>query len=70
MERVEPVPVQQHLQPGGIILMHDWPPNTIQAVALIARGLAERGLCAGRIAYTAQDVPFGSQVFHAAAVRP
>jgi peptidoglycan/xylan/chitin deacetylase (PgdA/CDA1 family) len=58
------------LRPGGIILMHDWPPNTIQAVPLIARDLAARGLCAGRIAYTAQDVPFGSQVFHAVAVRP
>jgi peptidoglycan/xylan/chitin deacetylase (PgdA/CDA1 family) len=58
------------LQPGGIILMHDWPPNTIKAVPLIARDLAARGLCAGRIAYTAEDVPFGSQVFHAVAVRP
>lgn len=58
------------LQPGGIILMHDWPPNTIQAVPLIAQDLAARGLCAGKIAYTADDVPFGSQVFHAVAVRP
>jgi peptidoglycan/xylan/chitin deacetylase (PgdA/CDA1 family) len=58
------------LQPGGIILMHDWPPNTIQAVPLIARDLAARGLCAGRIAYTPDDVPFGSQTFHAVAVRP
>lgn len=58
------------LQPGGIILMHDWPPATIEAVPLIARDLAERGLCAGRIAYTADDVPYGSQVFHAKAVRP
>lgn len=58
------------LQPGGTILMHDWPPNTIQAIPLIAQDLAARGLCAGRIAYTPQDVPFGSQVFHAVAVRP
>ena len=58
------------LRPGGIILMHDWPPNTIQAVPLIARDLAARGLCPGRIAYTPQDIPFGSQVFHAVAVRP
>jgi len=58
------------LQPGGIILMHDWPPNTIQAVPLIARDLAARGLCPGRIVYTPQDIPFGSQVFHAVAVRP
>jgi peptidoglycan/xylan/chitin deacetylase (PgdA/CDA1 family) len=59
------------LQPGGIILMHDWPPATIEAVPLIARDLAERGLCTGRIAYTPTDVPYGdSQVFHARAVRP
>ena len=58
------------LQPGGIILMHDWPPATIEAVPLIAADLAARGLCAGRIAYTPQDVPYGEQVFHAKAVRP
>jgi peptidoglycan/xylan/chitin deacetylase (PgdA/CDA1 family) len=58
------------LQPGGIILMHDWPPATIQAVPLIVKDLAARGLCAGRIAYTPDDVPYGSQVFHAKAVRP
>jgi peptidoglycan/xylan/chitin deacetylase (PgdA/CDA1 family) len=58
------------LQPGGIILMHDWPPATIDAVPLIAKDLAARGLCPGRIAYTPSDVPFGSQVFHARAVRP
>jgi peptidoglycan/xylan/chitin deacetylase (PgdA/CDA1 family) len=58
------------LQPGGIILMHDWPPATIDAVPLIARDLAARGLCAGRIAYTPQNVPYGSQFFHAKAVRP
>ena len=45
-------------------------PNTIQAVPLIARDLAARGLCPGRIAYTPRDVPFGGQVFHAVAVRP
>jgi peptidoglycan/xylan/chitin deacetylase (PgdA/CDA1 family) len=68
---VEAIVAAAHtLQPGGIILMHDWPPNTIQAVPLIARDLAARGLCAGRIAYTAEDVPFGAQVFHAVAVRP
>jgi peptidoglycan/xylan/chitin deacetylase (PgdA/CDA1 family) len=58
------------LQPGGIILMHDWPPATVEAVPLIAKDLAERGLCAGRIAYTAADVPYGDLVFHAQAVRP
>ena len=59
------------LQPGGIILMHDWPPATIEAVPLIARDLAARGLCAGRIAYTPTDIPYGNgQVVHARAVRP
>jgi len=58
------------LQPGGIMLMHDWPPATIEAVPLIARDLAERGLCTGRIAYTPTPVPYGDQVFHARAVRP
>jgi endo-1,4-beta-xylanase len=68
---VEEIVAAAHtLQPGGIILMHDWPPATIDAVPLIARDLAQRGLCAGRIVRTAQDVPFGGQVFHAVAVRP
>ena len=58
------------LQPGGIILMHDWPPATVEAVPLIAKGLADRGLCTGRIAHTPTDIPYGDQVFHAEAVRP
>lgn len=37
------------LQPGGIILMHDWPPATIEAIPLIARDLAARGLCTGHV---------------------
>lgn len=41
--------------PGGFALLHDGYPNTIAAVPLIARGLAERGLCAGRI--VASDTP-------------
>lgn len=58
------------LQPGGIILMHDWPPNTVQAIPGIAQVLRERGLCAGKIVYTPEAVPFGSTSFHAKAVRP
>jgi peptidoglycan/xylan/chitin deacetylase (PgdA/CDA1 family) len=58
------------LQPGGIILMHDWPAATIEAVPLIAKDLADRGLCAGKIVYTPNDIPYGNQVFHAVAVRP
>ncbi|MFE2586822.1 polysaccharide deacetylase family protein, partial [Streptomyces sp. NPDC059378] len=34
---------------GQIILMHDWPANTIAAIPRIAQGLAARGLCAGMI---------------------
>jgi peptidoglycan/xylan/chitin deacetylase (PgdA/CDA1 family) len=34
---------------GQIILMHDWPANTVAAVPRIAQGLAARGLCAGMI---------------------
>ncbi|MFF3410015.1 polysaccharide deacetylase family protein [Streptomyces sp. NPDC002742] len=34
---------------GQIILMHDWPANTIAAIPRIAQGLAARGLCAGAI---------------------
>ncbi|MEU1269634.1 polysaccharide deacetylase family protein [Streptomyces sp. NPDC005799] len=34
---------------GQIILMHDWPANTVAAVPRIAQGLTARGLCAGMI---------------------
>ncbi len=34
---------------GQVILMHDWPANTVQAIPQIAAGLASRGLCAGMI---------------------
>ncbi|MFF4836049.1 polysaccharide deacetylase family protein [Streptomyces sp. NPDC001315] len=34
---------------GQIILMHDWPVNTLAAIPRIAQGLAARGLCAGMI---------------------
>jgi peptidoglycan/xylan/chitin deacetylase (PgdA/CDA1 family) len=61
------------LQPGGILVMHDWPPATVAAVPGIARLLAGRGLCAGRIVYTPQDIVcdtcFGA-TFHAIAVKP
>ena len=51
--------------------MHDWPPNDAsRPIPLIARDLAARGLCAGRIVYTPKDIPFGSTVFHAVAVEP
>ncbi len=34
---------------GQIILMHEWPANTIAAIPQIAQVLASRGLCAGTI---------------------
>jgi peptidoglycan/xylan/chitin deacetylase (PgdA/CDA1 family) len=34
---------------GQIILMHDWPANTVAAIPQIATGLRNRGLCAGMI---------------------
>ncbi|MEU3456689.1 polysaccharide deacetylase family protein [Micromonospora sp. NPDC006766] len=34
---------------GQVILMHDWPANTLAAIPRIAQGLASRGLCAGMI---------------------
>jgi peptidoglycan/xylan/chitin deacetylase (PgdA/CDA1 family) len=58
------------LKPGGIILMHDWPPATIQAIPGIARVLADKQLCPGRIAYTGRDIPYGTTTFHAVAVKP
>ena len=58
------------LEPGGIILMHDWPPATIEAVPGIARVLRERGLCSGRIVYTPEEISGAGTTFHAVAVRP
>jgi peptidoglycan/xylan/chitin deacetylase (PgdA/CDA1 family) len=59
------------LQPGGIILMHDWATASVAAVPRIAADLRARGLCAGRIVFTPRAVPFGTgQDFHAVAVRP
>jgi peptidoglycan/xylan/chitin deacetylase (PgdA/CDA1 family) len=37
---------------GQIILMHDWPANTVAAIPRIAQGLASRGLCYGMISPT------------------
>ncbi|SEF36377.1 Polysaccharide deacetylase [Amycolatopsis pretoriensis] len=34
---------------GQIILMHEWPANTLAAIPRIAQTLAQRGLCAGMI---------------------
>ncbi|EOD64935.1 polysaccharide deacetylase family protein [Amycolatopsis vancoresmycina] len=37
------------LQNGQVILMHEWPANTLSAIPQIAQNLASRGLCAGMI---------------------
>lgn len=37
------------VQPGGFVLMHDGYASTIAAIPAIAQGLADRGLCAGRM---------------------
>lgn len=37
------------LTSGQVILMHDWPANTLAAVPRIARTLAAKGLCSGMI---------------------
>ncbi|CAL9499768.1 Bifunctional xylanase_deacetylase [Streptomyces sp. enrichment culture] len=37
------------LTDGQILLMHDWPANTLAAIPRIAQVLASRGLCAGMI---------------------
>jgi peptidoglycan-N-acetylglucosamine deacetylase len=43
------VAANAQLQNGQIILMHDWPANTVAAIPQIAAGLASRNLCAGMI---------------------
>lgn len=60
------------VEPGGIVLMHDWPRNTTKAIPRIAAVLRRKGLCPGRIRSTARDVRTGNgrAVFHAVAVRP
>jgi peptidoglycan/xylan/chitin deacetylase (PgdA/CDA1 family) len=40
------------LTSGQVILMHDWPANTVAAVPRIARTLAAKGLCSGMISPT------------------
>jgi peptidoglycan/xylan/chitin deacetylase (PgdA/CDA1 family) len=58
------------LTDGGIILLHDWPPNTVLAIPGIAQVLRDNGLGAGKIVHTPEAVPFGSTTFHARAVTP
>ncbi|MBJ6623820.1 polysaccharide deacetylase family protein [Streptomyces sp. I4(2020)] len=43
------VQAASRLNNGQVMLMHDWPANTIAAIPRIAQNLASRGLCAGMI---------------------
>ncbi|HVQ92887.1 MAG TPA: polysaccharide deacetylase family protein [Mycobacteriales bacterium] len=43
------VQANARLTNGQIILMHEWPANTLAAIPRIAQGLASRNLCAGMI---------------------
>jgi peptidoglycan/xylan/chitin deacetylase (PgdA/CDA1 family) len=43
------VQANARLTNGQVILMHEWPANTLAAIPRIAQGLASRGLCAGMV---------------------
>jgi endo-1,4-beta-xylanase len=58
------------LRPGGIILLHEGLPATVDAVPWILRGLASRGLRPGKIVFTPAHVTGAGQTFHAIAVAP
>ncbi|MER6913575.1 polysaccharide deacetylase family protein [Streptomyces sp. NPDC000594] len=55
---------------GGIVLLHDGLPATLTAIPAIVRGLAERGLCPGRIVHSPTPVEaWPGLTFHAKAAR-
>lgn len=57
------VQANAQLTNGQIILMHEWPANTLAAIPRIAQGLASRGLCAGMISpQTGRAVAPGSGI--------
>jgi peptidoglycan/xylan/chitin deacetylase (PgdA/CDA1 family) len=66
----EIVAAARTLRPGGIILMHDWAPNSVEAVPRIVGDLHARGLCPGKIVYTPENIPYSNIFFHAIAVAP
>ncbi|UWE13302.1 polysaccharide deacetylase family protein [Actinacidiphila bryophytorum] len=43
------VAANNQLQNGQVILMHEWPANTLAAIPRIAQNLASRGMCYGMI---------------------
>jgi peptidoglycan/xylan/chitin deacetylase (PgdA/CDA1 family) len=66
----EIVAASDTLQPGGIMLEHDWAQNSIDALPTIVEHLKSRGLCPGKIVFTPENVPYSDTFFHAIAVRP
>ena len=58
------------LQPGGIILEHDWAQNSIDALPIIVEHLRARGMCPGKIVFTPENIPYSTNFFHAKAVAP
>lgn len=58
------------LQPGGIMLEHDWAQNSIDALPTIVQHLKARGLCPGKIVFTPENIPYADTFFHAKAVKP
>jgi peptidoglycan/xylan/chitin deacetylase (PgdA/CDA1 family) len=58
------------LQPGGIILMHDWAQASVDAVPQIVSNLRARGLCPGKIVFTPENISYANTFFHAKAVAP
>jgi peptidoglycan/xylan/chitin deacetylase (PgdA/CDA1 family) len=61
-----------HVQPEGIVLLHDGRENTIHAVRRIVSGLRRRGMCPGFLAKTDKTVlsAYRGTPFHVVAVSP
>ncbi|MEU5973744.1 polysaccharide deacetylase family protein [Streptomyces sp. NPDC047315] len=53
---------------GGIVLLHEGPPATIAAIPKIVEGLEQRGMCAGRVVFSAMPVQaWPGMTYHAKA---
>ncbi len=68
----EIVAAAESLESGDIMLMHDFPAATIEAVPRIAQVLRAKGLRVGSISYTREPVtmPGAGTTYHATAVEP
>ena len=51
-------------EPGGIILLHEGYATTLAAIPQIVNGLADRGLCAGKVVPTETPVEVWPGTFH------